>query len=144
MAVMFYIPHFDDFAMLTRSWTLSWRFVNEMSCYCPGGCRGNIPYLSAYRGWQLPVYGCLWSSATCISEDGRPKIVDPPLRLIIQKGQGGCCSLCIVEGGWYLICDCQQPIACQITQDARPKIIDAQLTLIFRMRQGVCRYNSYL
>ena len=51
-------------------------FLNEMSCYSLGGCRGNIPCLSAYRSYQITVYWCLWFSATYITEDAGPKIVD--------------------------------------------------------------------
>jgi len=56
--------------------TLSGSSVNEISCYCPRGCGGNIPYTFDYKGCNILVYGCWWSSATHITEDARPKMID--------------------------------------------------------------------
>jgi len=85
---MVYIHRFDCFCTIKGSRILGGSSVNEMSCYCPGGCGGNIPYLSAYKGCHLLVYGCLWSSATHITEDARPIIVDAALTLIFKLGKG--------------------------------------------------------
>jgi len=64
-------------------------FVNEMSCYCPGGCRRSIPCSSACLGCQLHVYGCLWSCVTHNTEHARSITVDAPLTLIFKMGQWG-------------------------------------------------------
>jgi len=93
VAVIFDIHRFDCFCMLTGSRTLSGSSVNEISCYCPGGCCRDIPCLSAYKGCCVLVSECLWSSATHITEDGRQKIIDAPLTLILSMGQGGYCYL---------------------------------------------------
>jgi len=79
---------FDYFWMLTGSWRLSGTHVNEISWYCPGGCRRNIPCSSAYIGCLLLVYGCLWSSITHSTEDARAQIVDAPSTIIFKMGQG--------------------------------------------------------
>jgi len=81
---MVYIYCFDCFYTVTGSRILSGRSVNEMSCYTPGGCGGNIPYISAYKGCHIVRYGCLRSSATNITENARPRIVDASLTLIFR------------------------------------------------------------
>jgi len=82
------IHGFDCSGTRKGSRILSRSSLNEMSRYCPGGCGGNIPYVSAYKGWHLLVYGCLWLSATHITEDARPKIIHATLMLILEMGQG--------------------------------------------------------
>ena len=56
---MVYIHGFDCVSMLHGLQILSGRALNEISCYCPGGCGGNIPYISAYKGCHIIVHGCL-------------------------------------------------------------------------------------
>ena len=60
--------------------------VNEFSCYCPGGCGGNIPYIFAYNACNNLIWDCLWSSATHITQDASAEIVDAPLTLIFNMG----------------------------------------------------------
>jgi hypothetical protein len=86
VAVVVYIHGFDSFGKLKYSRIISGSSVNEMSCYCPGGCGGNIPYLSVHTGSYYSVYGCLKSSATFITEDARPKIVHASLTVICKMG----------------------------------------------------------
>ena len=76
MVVKVYIHRFYCFCMLNGSRTLSGSSVNEISCYCPGGCRGNISWFSASECCHVLVYQCLRSSATHITEDARPTIID--------------------------------------------------------------------
>jgi len=57
--------------------------------------------LSAYKGFQFPVYGWLRSFASLITEDARPKIVDTPLTLIFRIRQG------VYH---FLLCILRQPI----------------------------------
>jgi len=87
--VIVYMHCSDCFCTLKGSWTLSGSFVNEISCYCSGGCCGNIPCSSAYTPCQLHVYGCFESSVTHNTEDAGSKIVEAPLTLIFKIGQGG-------------------------------------------------------
>ena len=93
VAIMVYIYHFDYVCMLQGSRILSGSSVNEMSWYCPARCGGNIPYVSADKGWHILVYGFLWLSATHIVEDARSKIVDTPLTLIFNMGLEAYCFL---------------------------------------------------
>ena len=86
MAVIVNIYGFDCFGMLKGSQILSGSSVNEISCYCPGGCGGNIRYISAHTGCHILVYGWLCSTTTHITEDARPKIVDTLLMLIFKMG----------------------------------------------------------
>jgi len=67
---------YDRFYRHKPSGTLNPSLENELSSICPGGCHGNISYLSGYKGCQLMVYRCLWSSATWITQDAWPEIVD--------------------------------------------------------------------
>jgi len=66
VAVFFYIHRFDCFCTSKGSSALSGGCVNETSCYCPGGCGGNIPYIFCDQGCHILVYGCLLSSASDI------------------------------------------------------------------------------
>jgi len=59
MPVMVYIHRFDCFCTLKGLRIDSGSSVNEISSYCPGGCGGNIPYISANNGSHILVYGCL-------------------------------------------------------------------------------------
>jgi len=59
MAVMVYIHRFDCVYTLKGSRILRGSSVDEISFYCPGGCVGNIPYISAYQGCNLLVYACI-------------------------------------------------------------------------------------
>jgi hypothetical protein len=68
VAVIVNIHGFDCFGTLKGSRILSGSSVNEMSCYCSGGCGGNIPYIFAHAGCQYVVYGCLILRATHITE----------------------------------------------------------------------------
>jgi len=81
VAVIVYIHRFDCHSMLKGSRMLSGSSVNEISCYCPGGCGWNIPYISANKGCHILLDGCFWSSTTHITEDSRPNIVDAQLTL---------------------------------------------------------------
>ena len=72
MAVIDYIHDFDCFVMLKGSKILSSSCVNIVSCDCRGECDWNISYISAHEACHIPFYGCLISSATHITEDGRP------------------------------------------------------------------------
>jgi len=76
--------------MLKHSGSLSCSLENNLSCDCPGGYRGNITCSLAYKGYQLPVYRCLWSFATLITQDARPKINVARLTMIVKMGQGAC------------------------------------------------------
>jgi hypothetical protein len=86
---IFYIHRFDCFWKANSSRTLSGSSVNEISCYCPSGCGRNIPYIFHNNGCNMLVYGCLWSSATHITEDARPKILAAPSTLIFKMGLVG-------------------------------------------------------
>jgi len=86
VAVTVYIHHFDCFCTVKGSRILSGSSVYKIYCYCPGGCGGNMPYISAYRGCHIHVFGCVWSSATHIAEDATPTIVDALLTLIFKMG----------------------------------------------------------
>ena len=81
MAVIIYVHRFDCHHTLKGSGILGGSSVNEISCYCPGGCDLNILYISAYTGCHILFYGCFWSSTTHITEDARPNIVDALLTL---------------------------------------------------------------
>jgi hypothetical protein len=84
VAVIVYIHHFDCYYTLKGSRILSGSSVNEISCYCPGGCGKNNPYISAYKRCQILLYACLQSRTTQITEDARPTIDDALLRLIFR------------------------------------------------------------
>jgi hypothetical protein len=86
VAVIVYIHCFNYFGMLKGSWILSRSSGNEMSCYCPRWCGGNIAYILAHKGSHVLVYGYLWSMATSIINDARPKIFDAPWALIFKMG----------------------------------------------------------
>jgi hypothetical protein len=86
VVVIGYIRRFDWFYRLKDSRTIGSSSVNEINCYCPGGWGGNIPYVFAYKGCRIVVYGYMWSSATDITEDAGAKIVDAPLTLIFKIG----------------------------------------------------------
>jgi len=86
VAVMVHIHGFDCFGTLKGSRILSGSSVNIMSCWCPGGCGGNIPYVSAYKSCDILVDECLWSSVTGITENVRLKMVDTLLTLILKMG----------------------------------------------------------
>jgi len=103
VVIIVYIHFFDCFCSLKGSRRRDDSSVNDMSCDYPGGCRGNIPSVSASKGCQVIFYECLWSGATQITEDARPKIVDPPLTLIFKMGLGGYCNL---------FCQYRQQILC--------------------------------
>jgi hypothetical protein len=57
VALIVYIHLFDCFCTLKGSTILSGSAVNEINCYCPGGYSGNIPYIFAYNGCHIVVYG---------------------------------------------------------------------------------------
>jgi len=90
VAVTFYIRGSDRFYRLKHSGWLSCSLDNESSCDCPEGCRGNIACLLAYTGYQFPVYRCLWSFATLITQHARPEIILALLTMIVKMGQGAC------------------------------------------------------
>jgi hypothetical protein len=79
---MVYIHCFDCLYTLQGSEILSGSSVNEI--FCPRGCGGNMPYISAYIGCNMLLYGFLRSSATNITEDARPIIIDAQLMLIFR------------------------------------------------------------
>jgi hypothetical protein len=81
---------FDWFCRTTASRTLGGSFVNEVYCYCPGGCSGNIWYIFPYNDCHILVYGCLWSSAIDITEEATVKIIDALLMLIFMMGYRAC------------------------------------------------------
>ena len=85
MAIIVYIRGIDSFQTLKGSQILSSSGVNNMGCYCPGRCGGNIPHRSAHKGCHILVYRYFWSSATHITDDTRPKIVDALLTLIFKQ-----------------------------------------------------------
>jgi len=87
VAVIVYIHCCDCFCMLKGARTLSSSSVNKIGCYCPGGCCGNIAFLSTYKGCHVLVQEYFWSCATHITEDARPEIVDARLTLIFTMGQ---------------------------------------------------------
>jgi len=136
VAVLVYIHGFDCFGTLKGSRILRGSSVNEMSCYCPGGCGGNIPYISAQKGCYIQFSGCLWSSATYITVDARPKIVNAPLTLIFKMGQGAFRFLFLlyrrpIPGLWVYL-TCHPP--------RLPKIHDQQsLTIHWPWLSGCCR-----
>ena len=86
MVVVVYIRRFDWFHTSKGSRTLGGSFVNQINCYCPGGGGGNIPYILVYEGCYMLIYGCLWSSATDITEGPRAKIVNTPLTHNVKMG----------------------------------------------------------
>jgi len=86
--VIVYIHCFDCYYTLKGSRILSGCSVNEISCYCPGGCDQDILYISAYTGCHILLYGCLWSSTTHITKDARPNIVEALLTLIFRMWLG--------------------------------------------------------
>jgi len=71
-SVIVYIGCSDSFSMLKRSGTLRCIILYEISCYCPGGCRGNVACLSAERGCQFLCNRRLQSCATWITQAARP------------------------------------------------------------------------
>jgi hypothetical protein len=54
----------DYFYRLKCSWNIFCRTENELSCRCPGGCRGNVSCLSTLGGCPLHLNTDLWPSAT--------------------------------------------------------------------------------
>jgi hypothetical protein len=96
VAIFVYIRGINCFGTLQGSQILSSSGVNNMGCYCPGRCGGNIPHRSAHNGCHILVYGYFWSSATHITDDARPKIIDALLTLIFMMGQGAFhCLFCL-------------------------------------------------
>jgi len=105
VAVIVYIHRFDCYYTLKGSRILSGSSVNEISCYCPRGCGLNIPYISAYKGCHILLYGWLWSRTTHITEDARPNIVDSLLMLIFRMWLGAwvflfCTSRRLIRRKW--------------------------------------------
>ena len=86
VAVIFYIHCFDSFCTSTSSRTLSGGYANGVSCFCRGGCGGNMLCIFTYTGCHVLVYGCLRSSASNITEAARPKIINAPKTLISKIG----------------------------------------------------------
>jgi len=116
-----------------------------MGCYCPRGCQRNIPYLPAHKCCHILVYVCLWSSATHITKDARPKIDDALLTLIFKIRVGSIpLSLFAIKASNTLFMTVFKLSPLQITQDTQPTIIAALLTLIFRMWEGSCVYFFWL
>jgi len=138
VAVTVYVHRFDCFCMVNGSRKLSSSFVHELCCYCPGGCGGNIPYISAYQGCHIIVDGCFWSSATHIG-----KMQHQTSLMLLWHPFSNWGRECFTfsfgyKGGQYFVYDSVKPVAPQITQDTWPTIVDAPLTLIFRMWWGAC------
>ena len=125
---------FDWFGMLRCSRILSGRSVIDISCYSPGGCGGNILYISAQKGCHILLYGCLWSSDTQITEDARPYIVTLRWRSFprweLREHLTCFCAIKAANTLVMTVFDLSHP---QIAQDTRPTIVDAPLRLIFRM-----------
>ena len=103
MAVIVYIHGIDCFGTLKGSRIQSGSSVNGLTCYCPGGCGGNIQYISAHQGCHILVYGWLRSSSTHITRDARPKIVDTPLTLIFRMGREFLVLFFGNNGGQYFV-----------------------------------------
>jgi len=82
LAIIVYIWSFDGFYRLKSLWTVGHSNVNVISWCCQGGCCRNDYCLSMWKGFELLIYKGLWSSATPITKDGRPKIVDAQLTLV--------------------------------------------------------------
>jgi len=97
VAVNVYIQSCHRFYRLKHSRSLSCSLNNELSCNCPGGCRRNFACYYAHKGYQLPVYRCLWSFSTLITQDARPKIVVAWLTIIVKMGQGACSYFYVLE-----------------------------------------------
>jgi len=106
VAVFVYIRSVHCKYRLNCSRTLSCSIENEISCYCPGGCHGNIFCLCAYKGFlgnisclsaynscQLLVYWWQRSSTIWITQDVRPTIIDAQLTLVLKMEQGVCSFL---------------------------------------------------
>jgi len=114
--------------------------VHEISCYCPGGCGGNIPSISPYPGCYDLVNGCLWSSSTDSTDDATPKIVDAPLMLILKMGLGGFRFLFWLYR-WPICC----LWLCNLLPPRSPKIHDQQsLTLCWHSISGCGRACVYV
>jgi len=64
VSVIVYIRFFDHFSRLNHSSTPSCIMVDEVRCYCLGGCRGIFACLSARRGCQFLCNRELQSFAT--------------------------------------------------------------------------------
>jgi len=88
-----YIRSCDRLNKLKRSSSLSCSFEHELSCDCPGGFHVNIACISIHIGSQIPVYRCLQSFATYITQDARPNIIVTLLTLSVKMGQRACSSL---------------------------------------------------
>jgi len=138
VAMIVYLWACDCFGMPKGSWIVSNSCVNNMGCYCPGWCGGNIPNRSAPQGCHILLYENYWSSATYITDDARPKSVDALLKLIFQLGQRSFLWLFFAIKAantlYMMILDPSHP---QITQDTRATIVETPLTLICRMWYGV-------
>jgi len=89
-AIIVYIRSFDCYYKLKQSWIISCCFEKTIRCHCPGGGHGNISCLSGNTGYQVLVCICLQSSATKITQDARPKMVDALLMIIFKMGLVAC------------------------------------------------------
>jgi len=84
IACMMYIDHFECFCTLEDLRNLSDTSVNVISCYCPRGCDGNVPYISVNKGSRIPMYRSSWACASHVAEDAGSKIVRALLTLIFR------------------------------------------------------------
>jgi hypothetical protein len=82
VALIVNIHGFDRIGMPEGSRILGGSSVNTMYRHSHREDGGNIPYISTNSGCNILVYGCLGSSATYITEDARPMIIDPPSTVI--------------------------------------------------------------
>lgn len=61
--------------MLERSWTLAGMVIDEISNYSCGGWHGEIPCTSAYTGYPLHIYWCLWYIITLSTKDAQERLL---------------------------------------------------------------------
>jgi len=99
--------------------------------------REGVAFSFANKDGLYLICECLQPIATQINDEARPKIIDPPVMLIADKGMLHVAFPFAYKCSLYVIHECLHPIDIKITQDARSEIDDAPLSFILRMNQGV-------
>jgi len=125
---MVYIRSSENDHRLKCLWTRSYRNVNELPCYSPGGCRGNVSCSSASRGCQLLLVEVCDQVRLRLEMMCDQRWLTLIWRPFSRWGRERVTSSLAYSGGQYPIYDYLPLIATQSTHNARLEIVDAPST----------------